>query len=142
MKRAHHLSPRSLQACLLLLFIFVPACSTAQLPTSAPTATLPTGVDSAFKSHLIGTWKITNGGPWGDALLTFEEEGNFSVTGGLQEPEAHGIYIFTAEDAIAFQFPRYSGTVQIKLLENDQLSLTVGTSDSPFGSLYSAVRVR
>ena len=61
---------------------------------------------------------------------------------GNQFHAARGIYVFTAEDAIAFQLPRYSGTAKIELRNDDRLTLTVTTSEAPFGIIYSAQRAK
>lgn len=123
---------------------FTPIPPTATL-TPMPTATLPAKVDSSLKSKLLGQWKISGetkvDGAWGDAILTFSDDGNFSVIGGLQEKEAKGNYFFTSENTIAFSLPDYQGSVTLEFTGNDQMSLTVTKSNEIFGLIYSAERV-
>lgn len=126
-------------ACLTIASL---ACKIPALPTPTPTATLPAEVNSPFKSNLLGQWKIINGGTWGGATLTFSDDGSFSVLGGLQEKDAKGSYYFTADNEIAFHLPNYQGTATIEFKNDNQISLTVATSDQPFGFMYSAEKVK
>lgn len=124
----------------LLVLLVSMACGLV-LPAAIPTATLPSPVESHLKSEIVGQWKVINGGPWGGAILSFSEDGIFSMTGGLQEPDAKGTYYFSSEDTIAFQLPDYQGTMTLSLA-SDMSSLTVSTSKDPFGIIYSIERVR
>ncbi|MBA3533399.1 MAG: hypothetical protein H0T73_15880 [Ardenticatenales bacterium] len=89
----------------------------------------------------MGRWHITSGGAWGDSIVTFEADGAMSVEGGAQAMEEQGTYAFTAENTISFQLASFSGTAKIEFPEEGRLSLTVMTSEQPFGTIYSAERV-
>jgi hypothetical protein len=125
-------------ACLIIVSL---ACKVPALPTPTPTATLLAEVNSPFKSNILGQWKIINGGTWGGATLTFSDDGSFSVLGGLQEKDAKGSYYFTSDNEIAFRLPNYQGTATIEFDSDNQISLTVITSDQPFGLIYSAEKI-
>ncbi len=106
------------------------------VPSPKPTQT----PSSPLADKLLGTWQVTSGGPWGDALITFTQEGEISVQGGLQEPEAHGSYAFIDTATISFQFPTYNGTAQLELPNDNRLELMVRTSTQTFGVGYVAER--
>jgi hypothetical protein len=131
---------------LSLLVLLVSLACGFSLPNTAPTATLPPAVDSPLKLILVGQWKVESGGTWEGSVLTFSDDGKFSIVGGLQEKDAEGIYFFTSEITVAFRLPNYQGTITLEFLkEFDNFnfsSMTVVTSLEPFGTIYSVQRVK
>lgn len=123
----------------LFLFLISMACNVSS-PT--PTATVQAEVDSPLKINLLGEWKISSGGAWGGATLTFDDDGSFSVRDSSREKDGTGNYLFTSENTIVFYLPNYDGSVVIEFESENEMSLTVTTSDGPFGSIYSAERVK
>lgn len=141
-------SSRNIPRCLLIwvttcLVLISIACQVSSLlPTATPTATLPPAVASPLQARLLGQWKVINGGPWGDAILTFEADGGFTIVDSLQQKDGEGSYFFTSENTIAFSFPNYQGSAEIEFQSDDEMDLSVTTSDQVFGILYSAERVK
>ncbi len=122
----------------VLLVLALPACSQGASPSPAPT--LAPSVASPLQEQLVGSWHIINGGAWGDSIVTFGADGAMSVKDTAQAMDERGTYAFTAENTISFQFSDSSGTAEIKFPADDRLSLSVMTSEQPFGSIYSAER--
>jgi hypothetical protein len=126
----------------VLLYVALISIACGMIPTATPTATLPPAAESSLKSKLIGQWKVVNGGAWGDGILTFSEDGKFSIVGGLQEKDAEGIYYFTSETTIAFDLPKYQGVITLELMNDNITDMTVTTSNEIFGTIYSVKRVK
>ena len=90
---------------------------------------------------MVGQWKVVNGGPWEGVILSFSENGKFSISGGTKGITEEGSYYFTSEDTIVFRLPDYQGTM-IVALASDASTLTVTNSKEPFGMIYSIQKVK